>query len=163
MTEFIDDFYRRLDAEQEKNRIERIFKNRPANLHDYQGCENDPVHLRQRIANLEQTNFNLRRAYHNASAHNQFFERCEDPYCNPNPPLAAAFSSAGDTSMTPGDRAKVEYIDTLEEKVARLEAPVSDDEIFRHRSHATNGGFGHKDGLLDKDHINALIAARGGK
>jgi hypothetical protein len=38
--------------------------------------------------------------------------------------------------------------------------PVSDEEIFAHRSHATNGGYGHKDGLLDKSAITALIAAR---
>ncbi len=48
-----DDFYRRLDEKQEKDKIERIFKDRPENLHDYQGCVNDPAHLRQRIEDLE--------------------------------------------------------------------------------------------------------------
>jgi hypothetical protein len=48
-----EDFYRRLNEEQEKERIARIFKDRPENLHDYQGCENDPAHLLQRIKDLE--------------------------------------------------------------------------------------------------------------
>jgi len=43
---------------------------------------------------------------------------------------------------------------------ARLAQPVSDEEIFQYRSHAVNGGFGHKDGLLDKAAINALLASR---
>lgn len=37
-----DDFYQRLDRKEAEVRIERIFKNRPENLHDYQGCANDP-------------------------------------------------------------------------------------------------------------------------
>ena len=48
-----EDFYRRLNEEQEKERIARIFKDRPENLHDYQGCVNDPAHLLQRIKDLE--------------------------------------------------------------------------------------------------------------
>jgi hypothetical protein len=37
-----DDFYKRLDAKEQEGRLARIFKNRPDNLHDYQGCANDP-------------------------------------------------------------------------------------------------------------------------
>ncbi len=36
-----DNFYRRLDAKEQENRLARLFKNRPDNLHDYQGCAND--------------------------------------------------------------------------------------------------------------------------
>jgi hypothetical protein len=37
-----DDFYRKLDEAEIKGRNERIFRDRPANLHDYQGCEHMP-------------------------------------------------------------------------------------------------------------------------
>jgi hypothetical protein len=45
-------------------------------------------------------------------------------------------------------------------RVETLSRPVSDEEVFKHRSHAQNGGFGTKDGLLNKDAISALIASR---
>jgi Lar family restriction alleviation protein len=45
-------------------------------------------------------------------------------------------------------------------RVEALSKPVSDEEVFKHRSHAQNGGFGTKDGLLNKDAISALIASR---
>ena len=48
----------------------------------------------------------------------------------------------------------------LREQIATLTAPVSDEEVFQHRSHATNGGYGHKDGLLNKTAIDALFKAR---
>ena len=48
-----DNFYKQIDTQIEKENINRIFNDRPDDLHDYQGCENDPVHLRQRISNLE--------------------------------------------------------------------------------------------------------------
>jgi hypothetical protein len=35
------EFYRRLDEAVSKTRTARIFRDRPANLHDYQGCVND--------------------------------------------------------------------------------------------------------------------------
>lgn len=36
------DFYKRLDAAKSNNRLKRLFADRPENLHDYQGCVNDP-------------------------------------------------------------------------------------------------------------------------
>jgi hypothetical protein len=48
----------------------------------------------------------------------------------------------------------------LREQIAKLTAPVSDEEVFQHRSHATNGGYGHKDGLLNRTAIDALFKAR---
>jgi hypothetical protein len=35
------EFYRRLDEAVSKTRTARIFRDRPANLHDYQGCARD--------------------------------------------------------------------------------------------------------------------------
>jgi len=95
---------------------------------------NDPVLFRERIEDLEKANFNLRRAYHNVSAHNQFFERCEDPYCQPNPTLSCAFSTRSDTDMTPGDRAKVERIQDLERDLTearRLAVSEEDQQAVR--------------------------------
>jgi len=34
-------FYERLDRVEQENRLARLFKDRPENLHDYQGCAND--------------------------------------------------------------------------------------------------------------------------
>jgi hypothetical protein len=51
----MSDFYRELDAKEEgiaKARVEQFHAEHP-NLHDYQGCENDPAHLQKRIADLE--------------------------------------------------------------------------------------------------------------
>jgi hypothetical protein len=70
------------------------------------------------IANLEQQHLILRRKYHNSSQHNQWFERCEDPYCNPKPTLSCAFGPSADTSIMPGDFAKVQQIEALEQKLA---------------------------------------------
>jgi hypothetical protein len=38
----MSDFYRRLDEAEQQNRLNRLFVNRPDNMHDYQGCANDP-------------------------------------------------------------------------------------------------------------------------
>lgn len=38
----MSEFYRRLDEKEAQGRIDRIFASRPENLHDYQGCANDP-------------------------------------------------------------------------------------------------------------------------
>ena len=37
----MSDFYRRLDEREAQERTARIFRNRPENLHDYQGCKAD--------------------------------------------------------------------------------------------------------------------------
>jgi hypothetical protein len=42
MEQMSETFYQRLDRIEQENRIARIFKDRPENLHDYQGCANDP-------------------------------------------------------------------------------------------------------------------------
>ena len=56
----------------------------------------------ERIARLEAENaalttrhLILRRAYHNVEGHNQFLERCENPYCNPKPTFRAAEAQKG--------------------------------------------------------------------
>jgi hypothetical protein len=38
----MSDFYKRLDDKEQQNRLKRLFANRPDNLHEYQGCANDP-------------------------------------------------------------------------------------------------------------------------
>lgn len=43
----MSDFYRRLDEREAQARTERIFRDRPDNLHDYQGCKADEARQQQ--------------------------------------------------------------------------------------------------------------------
>jgi hypothetical protein len=73
-----------------------------------------------------------RRSFHNLQRCNQFFERCENPVCQPFAPLACIDSSEQPLEV-PGDRAKIERILELEavlalrdEEIARLECQLAE-------------------------------------
>jgi hypothetical protein len=100
----------------------------------------------------------LRRAYHNVEGHNQFFERCESPYCNPQPTVIAALSGgSADITVIPGDRAKLEKIQRLTAQVERLKAPLSKSEAAE-----LNNAGNAMNKLSEPYHkcVNRIIAAR---
>jgi len=95
----------------------------PAILHDYLAHSSHSRVMKvleelgaaeSALATLTERELIARRTVHNLGQHNQYFERCEHPICNPIPTLVASFYR-GDKQIVPGDRAKLAQILELQD------------------------------------------------
>lgn len=76
----------------------------------------------------------LRRKIHLVERHNQFFERCESLYCNPQGTTTYGPADAAERAwlaIPPGDPAKTKRIEELEALVATLKARESAEDAYR--------------------------------
>lgn len=145
----MSDFYRRLDEAEQKGRIDRIFKNRPENLHDYQGCANDAmkaVLTKHPDAKIGYSQFNRQNPHFvttKAGRLSAYFAT----------PMEAWLDASKDTSMPPSEPVKVDYLE-----VDRLEAERAAGAFIEavNADHSDRITVSRDIGCLIRNHIETL-------